>query len=168
MGVVEDIWRTYRRGPRLVVADHLARGPNEARAFAFLVLGCGLVWLGQWPRLMREAEAGRPDPEATFQQLAGTALVTWVMVMPLVFFGLAALTHAASRAMGGQGEPWAARVAVFWAWLAASPLALVAGLAAGFTGASVLANLLAILWIGVFAAFWASAQRESSGHAARV
>lgn len=168
MGVVADIWRTYRHGPRTVVAEHLARGPNEARAFAFLILGCGLVWLGQWPRLMREAQAGRPDPEATFQQLAGTALVTWVMVMPLVFFGLAALTHVASRSMGGQGEPWGSRVATFWAWLAASPLALVAGLAAGFTGASALSNLLAIFWVATFAAFWASGQRESSGHSVRA
>jgi hypothetical protein len=168
MGVVADIWRTYRLGPRPLAAEHLARGPNEARAFAFLMLGCGLVWMGQWPRLMREVQSGRPDPEATFQQLAGTALVTWLMVMPLVFFGLAGLTHAASRAMGGQGEPWAARVAAFWAWLAASPLALVAGLAAGFTGNSALANLLAILWIAVFAAFWAAGQREASGRAARA
>lgn len=168
MGVVADIWRTYRQGPRAVVADHLARGPNESRAFAFVTLGCGLVWLGQWPRLMREVEIGRLDPGATFQQLAGTALVTWLIVMPLVFFGLAALTHLASRAMGGQGESWATRVAVFWAWLAASPLALIAGLAAGLTGASALANLLAILWIAVFAAFWAAGQREASGQAARA
>lgn len=168
MGVVADIARTYRHGPRPVVAEHLARGPQEARALALLMLGCGLVWLAQWPRLMREAQAGLPDAEASFQQLAGTALVTWVFLMPLVFFGFAALTNLASRALGGRGEPWSARLALFWAWLAAAPAALVAGLAAGLTGPSPLANLLAILWIGLFAVFWAAGQREASGRTARA
>lgn len=167
MGVVADIARTYRHGPRAVVAEHLARGPQEARALALLMLGCGLAWLAQWPRLMRDAQSGLPDPGASFQQLAGTALVTWVFLMPLVFFGLAALTNVASRAMGGQGAPWSARIALFWAWLAASPLGLVAGLATGFTGGSALANVLAILWMGAFAAFWAAGQREASGRAVR-
>jgi hypothetical protein len=166
MGVVVDIARTYRHGPRPVVARHLGRGPQEARALAVLMLGCGLVWLAQWPRLMREAQAGLPDPQASFQQLAGTAFVTWLFLMPLVFFGLAALANLASRALGGRGEPWSARVALFWAWLAASPVALVAGLAAGLTGASPLANVLAILWIGLFAAFWAAGQGEASGRVA--
>lgn len=168
MGIVADIGRTWRHGPRPVVAEHVARGPNESGTFALLFLGCVLVWIGQWPRLMREAELGLPDAGPGFQQLVGTALVTWLMVMPLVFFGMAALASLASRLLRGGVAPWTARVALFWSWLAASPLALVAGLAAGFTGDSGLANAAAILWIAVFAGFWVLAHREAAAHPVRL
>lgn len=168
MGVVADIGHTWRHGPRDVVARHVAQGPDESRTFALLFLGCVLVWMGQWPRLMREVELGLPDAGPSFQQLVGTALVTWLMVMPLAFFGLAALTSLASRLLGGGATPWRSRVALFWSWLAASPLALLAGLAAGFTGNSGLANVVAILWIAVFAVFWTLAQREASSSPARA
>jgi hypothetical protein len=50
---------------------------------------------------------------------------------------------------------------MFWAWLAASPLALLAGAAGGLFGDRA-ADLLGILWIGVFAGFWWLSQREAA------
>ena len=57
MGVAADIGRSLRHGPRAVMRDQLAQGINEPRALAVLMLGCALIFVAQWPRLMREARA---------------------------------------------------------------------------------------------------------------
>lgn len=158
MGVVADIGRSLRHGPRAVVREQLAQGPNEARAFAFLMIGCALVFVAQWPRLMRTAQLEGDD----FTRLAAYAMLGWLMIWPLAFYLVAGLTHAVSRALGGQGTAFAARLAMFWSWLAASPLGLLTGVLAGFTGASAVTNLAGLLWIAVFAAFWWQAQREAA------
>jgi hypothetical protein len=144
--------------------DHLARGVVEARSLAFLMIGCFLGWVAQLPRFVREAEGNRltdatgPD----FSQLAGSGFFIWLMFLPLVFYFLAWVTHLVSAATGGRGTSATARLAMFWSWLAAAPLVLLTGVAFAFTGASVLTNLLGILWIAVFAAFWWLCQREAA------
>ena len=158
MGVAADILRSLRHGPRAVVREQLAQGPNESRALAFLMIGCALVFVAQWPRLMREAQLTGDD----FTRLVAYALLGWLAIWPLVFYGLAGLAHAVSYATGGQGTPFGARLAMFWSWLAAAPLGLLTGALAGFTGASVLTNLAGAVWLLVFLAFWAFSQREAS------
>jgi hypothetical protein len=164
MGMAADIARSLRRGPRQVMREHLARGPQEARALAFLMIGCLLVWVAQWPRLLREAQANRllDPPGAAFDQLAGTALFGWVMVMPLLFYFLAFVAHQITRLAGGGTQPWSARLALFWAWLAAAPLALLSGVTFALAGGSAAANLTGILWVAVFAAFWAVSHQEAA------
>ena len=164
MSVTDDIWRTLRHGPGAVMRDHLAQGPQETRAFAFLMGGSALGWLSQWPRFRIEALAG-PADGPDFAQLAGVALVLWLMVLPLAFYGLAALVHGASRAAGGRGQGWSARLALFWSWLAAAPLALVSGVSWAVTGPSMATNVLAVLWLAAFAALAWRAQREASRRA---
>lgn len=158
MGVAADIGRSLRHGPRAVVREQLAHGPNEARALAFLMIGCALVFVAQWPRLMREAQLTGDD----FTRLVAYALLAWLTIWPLAFYALAGLTHAISRALGGQGTPFGARLAMFWSWLAAAPLGLLTGVLAGFTGASILTNLAGILWMAVFVAFWWQSHREAA------
>ncbi|HVG49461.1 MAG TPA: YIP1 family protein [Rubellimicrobium sp.] len=158
MGVAADILRSLRHGPRVVVREQLAQGPNESRALAFLMIGCALIFVAQWPRLMREAQLTGDD----FTRLVAYALLGWLAIWPLVFYGLATVAHALSRAMGGQGTPFGARLAMFWSWLAAAPLGLLTGVLAGFTGASLLTNLAGASWIIVFAAFWWQSQREAA------
>jgi len=164
MGVAADILRSLRHGPRAVVREQLAQGPNESRALAFLMIGCALVFVAQWPRLMREAQLTGDD----FTRLVAYALLGWLTIWPLAFYGLSALAHAISRGTGGQGTPFGARIALFWSWLASSPLALLTGLLAGLTGASVLTNLAGALWMLIFVAFWALSQREVSRPSERV
>lgn len=158
MGVLADIGRTLRRGPRAVVREQLTRGADESRALAFLMIGCGLIFVAQWPRLMREAQLTGDD----FTRLVAYALLGWLAIWPLVFYGLAALVHAVGRAFGREGTPFGSRLAMFWSWLAASPLGLLTGVLAGFTGPSVLTNLAGILWIAAFVVFWWQAQQEAS------
>jgi hypothetical protein len=174
MGVVADIGRTWRRGPRGVTRDHIARGPGEARAFGFLMIGSFLVVVSQLPALSRDAAAaamGAPvttqlarslPPEfRTMDVMAAYTILPWLVIAPLVFYALALLAHSVSRLLGGQGTPFGARVALFWSWLAAAPLALLTGLMAALAGATA-ANVVGALWIAAFAAFWWLSQREAA------
>lgn len=160
MSVTADIWRTWRAGPSGTVRGFLRDGPGETRAFAFLMGGCALAWLSQWPRFRIEALRA-PEGGPDFVQLAGVGLVVWLMVLPLGLYLVAALTHAASRALGGRGPASATRLALFWSWLAAAPVALLSGVAWAFTGASPLTNVVAVAWLLAFAVLWALAQREA-------
>ncbi|MBZ0123482.1 MAG: YIP1 family protein, partial [Roseovarius sp.] len=54
MPVTTDIVASYR-GPRAVMRRLLAMGPNEGRALAILMAGCAVTFIGQWPRLARDA-----------------------------------------------------------------------------------------------------------------
>lgn len=158
MGLTADIRRSLFQGPRQVVREHLARGANESRALAFLMIGCGLIFVAQWPRLMRTAQLEQDE----FSRLVAYALLGWMIIWPLVFYGAAGVVHAVSRLTGGQGTAYGARLALFWSWLAAAPLGLLTGLLAGLTGISALANVAGVVWIGVFVAFWWLAQKEAA------
>lgn len=157
MGVVADIGRSLRHGPVGVLREHLARGPNEARALAFLMLGCFLVWLGKWPLNARRVELQGEE----FARLAAYDFLGLLIILPLVFYGLAALVHGISRLSGGRGTLASARLALFWSWLAATPIYLLAGLAGGFLGPQA-TNVLGVVWIVTFVAFWALSQREAA------
>jgi hypothetical protein len=157
MGIVADIGRTYREGPAPVTREHLARGVVEARSLAFLMIGCFLVFLAQWPRHARTVqETGRRTraprrlrlPRLARDLASGLLLPGWV-------------TYGVSRALGGQGTTGTARLAMFWSWVAASPLALLAGVLGGLLGPRA-ADLAGILWIALFAAFWWLSQREAA------
>jgi len=156
MAVTTDIVASYR-GPRRVVRRLLAMGVNEGRALAILMAGCAVTFVSQWPRLSREAHL---NGEELYPPLGG-ALLAWLFIAPLVFYALAFLSHLVCRALGGTGDGFAARLALFWAWLAASPLLLLNGLVAGFVGPGPGLTLVGAVWLAVFAWFWVSALREA-------
>ena len=158
MGVAADIGRSFRTGPVPVMREHLARGADESRSLAFLMIGCLLVLVGQWPRHARTVQTEGDE----FSRLVAYDILAWMLIWPLVFYALAWVTHQLSRAAGGRGSPAGSRLALFWSWLAASPLGLLTGLVAGFTGLSALTNLAGILWLAVVAGFWFLSQREAA------
>ena len=156
MSVTADIWRSWRHGPGGPVRDFLDGGPQETRAFALLMGACALVFVAQWPRLSRTAfETGEE-----MSRLVAYDLIAWLMVWPLLFYALAALAHGLSRGLGGRGTAGAARVALFWSWLAATPLALLYGAAVGLGGPSWPARALGAAWMAGFALLWWRSQRE--------
>jgi hypothetical protein len=174
MGISADIWRSWRHGPGPVIREHVARGPGEARAFAFLMIGLFLVVLAQFPALSRDAAAAATGqalvttlarslpPEArTMDAMAAYTIMPWLLLMPIVFYALALLAHGLSNLLGGHGTAFGARVALFWSWLAAAPVALLAGLMSAFADRTA-TNVTGILWIAVFAAFWWLSQREAA------
>lgn len=119
------------RSPRRVLRRHLLQGLREDRALAYLMIACALIFVAQWPRLARLAHL---DDTVPLQALLTGALLGWVFMAPLFFYGLAAISHIVARLFGGRGSWFGARLALFWALLAASPAWLIWGAVQGFAG----------------------------------
>ncbi|MEL6118715.1 MAG: YIP1 family protein [Pseudomonadota bacterium] len=161
MPVTLDIVATYR-GPRRVMRRLISLGEHEGRALATLVAGCLVTFVAQWPRLAREAHITEQD----LQPLLGGALMGWVFIAPLIFYLLAFIAFLVCKAFGATGSAYNSRFAMFWSFLAASPLILLHGLVAGFVGPGAGLSFVGILWCVVFLWFWLSNMREAGwGHA---
>ncbi|MGX9353977.1 YIP1 family protein [Roseobacteraceae bacterium S113] len=156
MSVLKDITATYR-GPRKIVRKLLSAGQREDRAVAILMGACVLMFLFSWPRLAREAHLAGED----VQPLLGGAMMGWLFIAPLMFYIIAALTHWGAKLFRGRGDHYGARLALFWALLAATPLALLNGLVAGFIGPGIQLTLVGLLWFVVFMWFWSSGLIEA-------
>jgi hypothetical protein len=129
MAVTTDILASWR-SPRQSVRRHLNRGVSEPFVFTLLLVFLVLAFVGQWPAAARDAFAAG-EPSAAPRVLArGLAVLATI---PL-WYGLAALSRLVARALGGQGNWYSARLALFWALATVSPLMLLQGLTAGMMG----------------------------------
>ena len=146
----------YRR-PRAVIGELLAEGQREDRNIMYLMVACAIMFVSQLPRLSRQAHLDGSD----LNMLMGGALMGWVFLAPLFFYGLATLSRIIARLFGGRGKPWSARLSLFWALLAAAPLMLLVGLTAGFVGPGPQQNLVGALWSVAFLVFWGLGLRAS-------
>ena len=154
MSVAADIGSSWL-APRRAFRRLAAQGQREDRALAYLMIACALIFVSSWPALAR---AAAEDPATPLDARLGGALLAWIGLMPLAFYGLAALSHLLARAMGGQGTFYTARLALFWALLACAPAwlltAAVASIAPGLparaVGAAALAGLF-WLWLPALA-----------------
>lgn len=162
-GAVARSWRA----PRAVVAALLAQDRREGRLMMYLTLALGLVFLAQLPRLSRLA-----TPEVGFEPLMAGALFGIMFMGPLLAYLLAGVLMLGLR-LAAPVEPFAVRLALFWALLATAPLvlaqaALVAvvgpGLAATVSGWLVLTAFVLILGAGLRVAL-AQARAEAGGAA---
>ena len=156
MPVAADIVATYR-GPRRVMRRLLEMGTREDRALAVLMAGCVIVFVGQWPRLAREAHLSGQE----LNPLLGGALMGWVFIAPLLLYTLAMVSHLVAKLLGGQGSGYGARMALFWSFLAASPLILLHGLVAGFIGPGIQLQIVGAVWLVIFGWFWSMNLREA-------
>lgn len=149
MPFTQDIAATYRR-PGKVVRRLVQAGQREDRALAILMGACAILFVAQWPRLSREAHLTGQDINGL---LAG-ALTGWLLFAPLGLYILAWIAHLVARLLRGQGPSFNARMAVFWGLLAATPLALLNGLVAGFIGPGPALTGVGVLWMVVLLWFW--------------
>ena len=156
MAVTSDIVATYG-GPGRVMHRMLATGKREDRALVFLMLGCLVMFISQMPRLSRLAYLTGQD----LNMLLGGALLGWLFLAPLGFYTLAGLSHLVARLMGGKGSGYGARLALFWAFLATSPLVLLHGLVAGFVGPGPGLQGIGAIWLVAFLWFWLSGLRQA-------
>lgn len=162
MAVTTDIVASYRN-PRAVVARRIGPEVREDRALAILMAACLLVFVAQWPAAAREAHlamlaaraAGTPPAELPGLQglLAGRLFAT-LFLLPLILYALAGASHLAARAFGGRGTYYAARVALFWSFLATTPLMLLQGLIAGFIGPGPAMTASGVAVLAVFLYLW--------------
>lgn len=156
MGLVTDIVASYR-GPGRVVARLLGAGAQEGRALALLMGGCLMVFVSQWPVLARKAHLQDQD----LQMLLGGSMLAWIFIAPLFLYALAYAAHLIARALGGTSTPYRARIALFWALIASSPLILLNGLVAGFIGPGPGLTAVGVLWTLVFSWFWIAGMRRA-------
>lgn len=161
MAVSTEIVRSWR-GPRAAVRRQLDAGVGEARALAYVMAACGLIFVAQLPRLSREAHL---NPDVPLEALVAGALQGIVFILPLLLYGLAALSHLVARAFGGRGSWFGARLALFWSLLATVPLFLLHGLVAGFLGAGAALNVTGFLLVAGFLVHWVLALAETEAGA---
>ena len=155
MPVSSDIVATYR-GPGRVVRRLLDMGPREDRALIFVMAFCIVAFIAQMPSLARRAHIEGVE----LNMLLGGALMGSVFILPLCFYTIALLSHWVARMMGGNGTPYGARLALFWALLSSAPLVLLNGLVAGFIGPGPALTLVGLIWVAVFFWFWLSGLRQ--------
>ncbi|ARE41691.1 hypothetical protein RGUI_3550 [Rhodovulum sp. P5] len=163
LAVTRDIAATWR-APRATIRRLLQAGPREDRAIVYLMVACFLIFIAQWPRLARESFL---HPEIPLEARLGGALMAWMFLMPLFFYGFAAFSHLLARMLGGKGTWFGARLALFWALLAVSPVWLLHGLVAGFIGGGMALSLVATVLAVAFLAIWllSLAEAEAFGRA---
>ncbi|EAU45961.1 YIP1 family protein [Salipiger bermudensis] len=151
MSLSREILATYR-GPGKVVARLLSQGPREDRALMLVMAACALFFIAQMPALSRQAHL----EETELNPLLGGALLAWLVLAPLLFYLVAFLSHLVAKLFGGKGSAYGARLALFWALLAATPLVLLNGLVAGLMGPGLELTLVGLVWFAVFLWFWLS------------
>ena len=157
MSLVRNIARSYR-APRDVARGLLAGGVREDRALMFLMLGCMLAFVAQWPGLARGAAL---DPDITFQQRMGGALFAVLFLVPLLMYGLAGLIQLALRLVGFAVPGHAVRMVLFWAFLATTPLMLMQGGLSAFTGQGIMAQAIGFVVGAAFLYILASGLRAA-------
>lgn len=163
MAISTDILRSYV-APGAVMRDLLARGPREERALAYLAGACLMIFVAQWPRLARIAHY---DDAVPFEALVWGALMGWLFIAPLLFYGLAGLAHLGARFAGWPSTGLRARLALFWSLLAASPLWLLHGALTGFLGTGTPTRVAGLAMLGGFLAMWWMTMRAAVVEPAR-
>ena len=163
MSISNDIFRAWVR-PRAVMRRLLDAGERENRALAILMAGCLLIFVAQWPRLVRLSEGIDMPAGAEVQelsQLIAYSLVSWLIVWPLIFYVAAGITQILARLFKGKGTGYGLRLAMFWAVLASSPAALLYGLLAGFNGQTLGTQAVGAVWLVGFVWIWIQSLREA-------
>lgn len=156
MAVTSDILATYR-GPRRVIARLLSMGQREDRLLAILMAGCALMFVSRMPSLAREAHLTGQEQN----MLLANALFGIIFVAPLAMYTLALIAHWIARALRGQADAFAARLVLFWTFLATSPLMLLNGLVAGMIGPGPGLNMIGAIWFSAFLWFWISGMYQA-------
>ena len=158
MALTQDIVKTYR-GPAKVVQRLLDKGKSEPFALSIAMAGGVVAFVAQWPRISRDSYLTGEDAAGALSYYS--AFIAMIFMMPVVLYILAALSHLVARLLGGQGSGYGARLAVFWAFLAASPLFLFHGMVAGLIGPGQQLSLVGLLWLIVFVWFWIAGVRQA-------
>ena len=149
MSITSDIVESWRR-PRVVVRRLLGQARSEPFAFSLLVTGLILLFVSLAPFLAREAYFQPEQPLAQRLLAAGLAMSATV---PLWYL-LAAFSHLVARVLGGRGSFYGARIALFWAVVAASPAQLVFGMVRGMRGGGGASDGIGLIAAATFLVLW--------------
>lgn len=145
MAVTFDIIESHIR-PRRVMARLLGIGKREDRIFAMLLGGCLVLFMSQWPYRSRQSHLSGQTLTDYIQHDA----LALIFILPLLAYGFAGLLRLVSRVFGAKADYYTARLAFFWALLAASPTVILSGLVKGFMGLGVANSVVGALWFFIF------------------
>ena len=155
MSLTGDILRSYR-APRQVLRGKLGAGQREDRLLAVLMGACLLAFVAQWPVNARLAHL---DPSVPIEARMAASLQATLFLGPLLAYALAAASHLVLRPFGGRGTFFGARLALFWALLAAAPAILLNGLVRGMIGPGPAETVTGALALGAFLGIWVAGLR---------
>lgn len=148
MPVTRDILQTYRR-PRQVVRRLYDMGTREDLAIIWLMVGCLLAAVAGMPGAQRDVVLNGGD----IQQRILYLLFSSILVLPLCFYLLSGIAFGITRLFRPAATGYGARVALFWGWLALTPLMLFYGLLVGLNGPDHSGTVL-VQWVGIAVALW--------------
>lgn len=83
--------------------------------------------------------------------------------MPLLMYVFAAMVWVISRVARARVTGSDIRLTLFWSLLATTPVMLLLGLVAGLIGPGIQLQIVAIIWLCVFAWFWISGLLTAQG-----
>lgn len=165
MSVSSDMIAMWHK-PMTVLRRQFAAGEHEGRALALLLGGCLLVFIGRLPILQRGAIMAGADGD--FLRDATYAFAGLMMMAPILFYGIAALAGVIARLFGQRASGYGARLAMFWAYLAAAPAGLLYGLSLGFVGPSIAVSIVGMIWLLAFLIFWTLGLRVAGQEASHA
>ena len=145
MALTLDIIESHIR-PRRVMARLLKMGVREDRIFAMLLVGCLILFMAQWPYRARQAHL---SGETLTDYIQHDALAL-IFILPLIAYGFAGLLRLLSRVFRAKANYYSARLALFWALLAASPAVILSGMIKGFVGLGPINSVFGAAWFVIF------------------
>jgi hypothetical protein len=129
MSLVQSIIASYRN-PTPVFKRMWAGGVEERTNLALVMGACVAGFVSVWPSLARQSYLTGD----ALDQLMGGALLSRVMMAPLMFYVFALILFWVSKLWRSGATPSQVRRIVFWALVVVVPLQLLQGLVAGFIG----------------------------------
>ena len=154
--MTNDIFATYRR-PARVLRRRIDNAPSEAGALVLLIVTCILIFVSQWPWLSIQSKI---DPSIPFQARVTGALMAWIFIVPLAAYALSWITYLFLRLLGTRATAFEARMALFWALLAATPLWLLWGMLRAIVVEGPGIEIVGFLAFAAFVIFWSTGLRE--------
>ena len=129
---------------------YLEDGIREEQTLFFAILFGLLSFLSLLPALAKHAFLTNESLSA----LAAAQFISSVFMMPLLMYGIAAVSHLILKYFGGQGDYIGARRALFWAALVTTPAILLTSIAEAYF--SEISTILSVITTMIFVWQWVS------------
>ena len=133
---------------------YLEDGIREEQTLFFAILFGLLSFLSLLPALAKHAFLTNESLSA----LAAAQFISSVFMMPLLMYGIAAVSHLILKYFGGQGDYIRARRALFWAALVTTPAILLTSIAEAYF--SEISTILSVITTMIFVWQWVSNLKE--------
>lgn len=133
---------------------YLEDGIREEQTLFFAILFGLLSYLSLLPALAKHAFLTNESLSA----LAAAQFISSVFMMPLLMYGIAAVSHLILKYFGGQGDYIGARRALFWAALVTTPAILLTSIAEAYF--SEISTILSVITTMIFVWQWVSNLKE--------